>query len=125
MKFYAYYDSSNIVKFVSSLPEDIEPTPEQGLQIEEIDSFLEQPPFDGAGYNIITKTWQDIRTINGQWNLIRIERNTLLKESDWTQQADVPMSAEKRTEWTVYRQALRNVTNQTDPFNIIWPTKPS
>ena len=28
------------------------------------------------------------------------------------------------TDWTTYRQALRDITEQADPFDITWPTKP-
>jgi hypothetical protein len=27
--------------------------------------------------------------------------------------------------WAAYRQALRDVTLQPDPFNIVWPTPPA
>jgi hypothetical protein len=27
-------------------------------------------------------------------------------------------------EWRTYRQALRDITNQSSPFTITWPTKP-
>lgn len=36
-------------------------------------------------------------------------RNSLLTESDWTQLPDVALSAKKKEEWRVYRQALRNM----------------
>jgi hypothetical protein len=53
------------------------------------------------------------------------QRNRLLAESDWTQLADVPLSAEKKTEWAVYRQALRDVPQQTGfPQTIQWPASP-
>jgi hypothetical protein len=26
--------------------------------------------------------------------------------------------------WLIYRQALRDITEQTDPFNIVWAIKP-
>ena len=55
-------------------------------------------------------------------NEIRNVRNTLLTETDWTQNADVPEST--RTKWQSYRQALRDITTQSDPFNITWPTEP-
>lgn len=57
-----------------------------------------------------------------QWGIIRIERNTKLIASDWTQVADAPVDA---AEWATYRQALRDITNQTNPFNIVWPTVPA
>ena len=57
------------------------------------------------------------------WKCIRKQRNNLLIESDWTQGADVPDTI--KTAWVSYRQALRDVTKQSDPDNITWPTKPS
>jgi hypothetical protein len=58
------------------------------------------------------------------WEDIRKQRNKLLLESDWTQLSDSPLSPEKKTEWSVYRQELRDITSQPDPNNIVWPTKP-
>jgi hypothetical protein len=52
---------------------------------------------------------------------IRLKRNNLLSESDWTQFNDSPLSAEKKLEWATYRQALRNITNST-PYTL--PIKP-
>ena len=57
-----------------------------------------------------------------QWGRIRIERNAKLIASDWTQVADAPVDA---AEWATYRQALRDITNQTNPFNIFWPAVPA
>lgn len=59
-----------------------------------------------------------------QWKIIRAMRDQKLQESDWTQLPDVPLTAEQRAEWVTYRQALRDVTNQPDPFNITWPVAP-
>jgi len=61
---------------------------------------------------------------NLMWQNIRNQRNILLLESDWTQLSDSPLSDEKKVEWQTYRQELRDITSQQDPFNIIWPTKP-
>lgn len=62
--------------------------------------------------------------INNKWSEVRSVRNLSLSDCDWTQLPDSPLSEIKKTEWTVYRQSLRDITNQQDPFNIIWPTKP-
>lgn len=59
-----------------------------------------------------------------KWNEIRDTRNNLLKESDWTQFADSPISGSKLTEWQTYRQSLRDITNQENPFEITWPELP-
>ena len=58
-----------------------------------------------------------------EWDVVRRERNTRIAKTDWTQLSDVP--EETRTAWQTYRQALRDVTNQSDPSNITWPTEPS
>lgn len=60
---------------------------------------------------------------------VRGPRNFMLARSDWTQVADVPLSAEKKEEWAVYRQALRDMTityaNIESPSEIVPPTEPS
>lgn len=55
------------------------------------------------------------------WSLIRSNRNAYLLKTDWTQLADAPVDA---SVWAVYRQALRDITVQSDPFNITWPQEP-
>jgi len=60
--------------------------------------------------------------VGSQWPIIRAERNKLLAESDWSQLPDVPVDA---ATWATYRQALRDVTDQANPFAIIWPERPS
>lgn len=60
-----------------------------------------------------------------QWAVVRAERDAKLAASDWTQLPDVPLTTEERDQWVVYRQELRNVTSQPDPFNIVWPTPPA
>lgn len=58
---------------------------------------------------------------NNQWDLVRAERNWKLTSSDWTQLPDAPVDA---AIWASYRQELRDVTKQADPFAIIWPEVP-
>jgi hypothetical protein len=58
-----------------------------------------------------------------KWTEIREHRNELLKECDWTVLPDSPIG-DRLNDWILYRQELRNVTNQSNPFNIIWPTQP-
>ena len=56
-----------------------------------------------------------------QWESVRALRNTKLENCDWTQLPDAPVDA---AVWATYRQALRDVTKQTDPFSIVWPVEP-
>jgi len=60
--------------------------------------------------------------LENQWEEVRIIRNELLKESDWTQLNDISQTIKDL--WSTYRQELRDVTNQQNPFNIEWPVKP-
>ena len=60
--------------------------------------------------------------LENQWFIIRETRNQLLVECDWTQLADIP--SETKTIWSEYRQSLRDITSQSNPFSITWPVKP-
>jgi len=71
------------------------------------------------------KTESEIQEeLNSKWENIRNQRNLLLLESDWTQLADVSLSDEKKEEWKLYRQSLRDITNFDSPDHVIWPNKP-
>ena len=57
---------------------------------------------------------------------LRHYRDTLLRESDWTQFTDSPLSGSKKTEWKNYRQNLRDLpATESNPENPTWPTKPT
>ena len=57
---------------------------------------------------------------------LRHYRDTLLRESDWTQFTDSPLSDSKKNEWKIYRQQLRDLpAASSNPENPGWPTKPS
>ena len=56
-----------------------------------------------------------------QWERVRSDRNIRLAACDWTQLPDAPVDAEA---WAVYRQALRDITDQSNPFEVVWPAAP-
>ena len=67
------------------------------------------------------------------WNVVRMDRDKLLAESDWTVMPDSPLSTSKQNEWKTYRQELRDIPSGTVPTidenqNIVsgltFPTKP-
>lgn len=60
-----------------------------------------------------------------QWTSVRQARNQKLAESDWTQVDDAPLTNLEKAQWASYRQALRDITTQEDPFNIEWPQEPT
>ena len=56
---------------------------------------------------------------------LRQLRQRYLQDSDWTQMPDSPLSAEKKTEWQTYRQALRDITlTATSCSDVVWPDEP-
>ena len=74
-------------------------------------------------WNEVDATQSEIDTkLEDRWEVIRILRNELLLECDWTQLVDIPI--ETKELWQTYRQELRNITSQTNPFSIVWPVKP-
>ena len=56
-----------------------------------------------------------------KWKDIRNQRNKLIERTDWRASSDLTLS----DDWKTYRQALRDITTQSDPDNITWPTEPS
>lgn len=75
-------------------------------------------------FDFAAKQWVDPRTNETEWRNVRQKRDTKLRDSDWTQIPDSALAAQKKQEWATFRQALRDITNQPDPFNISWPAKP-
>lgn len=63
--------------------------------------------------------------VDKQWEDLRAERNRRLAESDWTQLADCPLDTMEKLQYLNYRQALRDLPENTeDPTNPVWPVKP-
>lgn len=52
----------------------------------------------------------------------RNRRDGLLAASDWTQVSDAPVD---KSAWATYRQALRDIPQQSGfPASVDWPVKP-
>jgi hypothetical protein len=62
--------------------------------------------------------------MDAKWTFIRAQQKELLYKSDWTCSV-TDYSPPNKEKWVIYRQALRDVTTQLDPFNIVWPVHPS
>ena len=91
--------------------------PDQKLT--KVDVYLE----GGKAYDCKVETCTEEEknaAIASQWLNIREDRDEKLKETDWRASSDLTMS----DAWKNYRQALRDVPTQSDPYNITWPTEP-
>jgi len=55
-------------------------------------------------------------------------RNNLLKNSDYTQFNDSPLSDEEKAAWATYRQELRDLMSNLDDLDhvdeVTWPIEP-
>ena len=69
------------------------------------------------------------------FRLLRIERNKLIAETDWTQLKDIDLDIIRERNWKNYRQALRDLPANSNPklnsngdldmSSVTWPDKPS
>ena len=56
---------------------------------------------------------------------IRSRRDGLLQETDWIVIKSYERGQHIPAEWELYRQALRDITEQAGfPYEVTWPTKP-
>lgn len=59
---------------------------------------------------------------------VRVMRDSLLAASDWTQLPDAPLTDAQKDDWRVYRQSLRDITDECQYITCIddvtWPTQP-
>lgn len=91
---------------------------------------LGTPSFDG---NVWKETWDEVdasaqeieQRLSYQWDVVRHLRNRLLGWSDYTQLPDAPLTVEEKQAFEIYRQQLRDITEQPDPFDIWFPEVPN
>ena len=60
-----------------------------------------------------------------KWSYIRGRRDSMLSDTDWIVTKAKETGTNISAAWKTYRQELRDITEQSDPDNITWPTKPS
>ena len=107
--------ANNVVELIETLSYT---TPTQKLIT--VDPYVE----GGKVYNLkveSTTSAEQTQLSNSKWSVIRRERDLKLQDTDWRASSDLTLS----DEWKTYRQALRDVPTQSDPFNISWPIEPS
>lgn len=86
--------------------------------------YREMTPQELAAYEEAQLAIEQDRT-RIQLEAIRIQRNGLLAQTDWTTLPDSPLSAEKKAEYQVYRQALRDMMDGLENAeDAVFPDKP-
>ena len=85
--------------------------------------------WDGTSWQTVALTDSEIVTnISQQWASVRSDRKEKFEEVEWRvfrHQSQVRLGVtptDNIADLDAYIQALRNVTTQSDPYNITWPT---
>jgi hypothetical protein len=69
---------------------------------------------------------QNMSVLSTQYSeKVKAKRNVLLQDTDWTQIPNNPLTTEQQQAWAVYRQELRDITEQTNyPWSVSFPRPP-
>jgi len=77
---------------------------------------------DASGEPVYSYTL-DQGAIDRAWVNVRLERNRRLSECDWICSV-TDYTVANKSDWVAYRAALRTVTQQTNPFRLVFPSPP-
>ena len=131
MSFYTVIDANNNI-VLSRVTEDpnFNPGEDRRLLLDETPDYDKEKEYVirlnpvPAGSNVIV--YQVVEYDDSHFiQEIEVQRQALLAQTDWTQLPDVSMLEEKKQEYIVYRQSLRDINEQTGyPKNVIWPVRP-
>ncbi len=107
------------------LCEDATEIPEFNLQTEKL-SFnrsLQGNKVIGEYSVVLLSNEEKNAARQARWNEVKYHRDNTLSCTDYLMTADVfnSFSDTEKTKITSYRQSLRDLTSQEDPYNIIWP----
>lgn len=138
MKQFTVYDpSTGEIKWFGTCPDDaFEMQAHEGLGLIEGhylsnlhywdgERMVNKPPQPSSSHkwDHVTRNWR--LDVEEAWSSVRRKRDKLLNACDWRMLPDTPGTQAHRNRWITYRQALRDVTNQSDPIAIVWPAPPS
>ena len=85
-------------------------------------AYPEKPLYE-CNFDYNTEMW--IIDLEIESEIVRKRRNNYLLETDWVDNALTRIGQEKYNLWQEYRQALRDLPQQSDfPLSIVWPSKP-
>lgn len=94
------------------------------LQQKLINGGVELDVVNGELVTVPIPTLSDEEQAAQDLQALRVARNKLLADSDWTQLPDAHVK--NRFEWSEYRQALRDITQKYRSLeDVVWPKKPN
>ena len=89
----------------------------------ECNPTVETIDWDGEALEYVVRPYS-FDELQAQYAKVRERRIELLKASDWTQIVDYDLGADREA-WAAYRQALRDLADAANPFDITWPQPPA
>jgi hypothetical protein len=111
-----------------------------GLDTDLIRAVKQVSPVDGSAataspvtYGFVIDEEKQAAKLAERWQRVRQLRNEKLKDSDWTQFADVPLPETQKTAWQSYRKALRDFPGTLTDAQVLavsamealeWPVVP-
>ena len=97
-------------------------------KINENGVLRDMTPEEKAEKQANDNAWQNGGALEQALNNLRVERNGLLKDSDWTDLPNTPLTDEKKSEWQIYRTNLRDITDGLTTVEQVeaveFPSKP-
>lgn len=91
-------------------------------------NYNQKVSWSGSGWVVTDLSADELAAVIAlEWNDVVSKRNSLLADVDWrfmryhSELRQGRQPTDDLASLDVYTQALRDITTQTDPFNLIWP----
>ena len=85
---------------------------------------VDMPPKPSPHHDFDYRTKQWVANTDKAWAAARQRRSSLLMQTDWRVTKALETGDTLAQDWLDYRQALRDITLQTDPLALVWPVEP-
>lgn len=85
---------------------------------------VDMPPKPSPHHDFDYRTKQWVANTDKAWAAARQRRSSLLTQTDWRVTKALETGDTLAQDWLDYRQALRDITLQTDPLALVWPVEP-
>jgi hypothetical protein len=93
---------------------------------------MEEPRYKVVNGEYIELTAEELQEIEDgraeadlDFSFVRAERNSKLRDTDWTQIADASLGDHTAEEWATYRQELRDLpAGFSKVSEVVWPDDP-
>jgi hypothetical protein len=96
-------------------------------EIKDVDGSSHDPKQYVQSHFVGQDDTKDARILAGKWANVRAERDRKIAATDWRVivASESDEGSDLPAKWKTYRTALRDITDQSNPDNITWPTEPS